>query len=137
MAPEVYNEIKQEAYSMIKRSVRQMEGTPIEGDGIKGVTMKLLVGRDDDAPTFAMRQFSVDPGGYTPMHQHPWEHEVLIISGKGEVECDGEISEISTGDGMYIPSNNLHQFRNNGNEPLEFLCIVPVESNCGEVVPGS
>ena len=51
-----------EAYSMIKRSVQQMKGTPIVGDGIQGVSMKLLVGKQDDAPTFAMRHFSVEPG---------------------------------------------------------------------------
>ena len=71
------------------------------------------------------------------MHQHPWEHEVLILSGEGEVDSDGEVAHISSGDGLYIPSNELHQFRNTSNTPLEFLCIVPVESDCGEVVPGS
>jgi len=122
---------------MIKRSVQQMDGTPIEGDGIQGVTMKLLVGKQDNAPTFAMRHFLVEPGGFTPMHQHPWEHEVLILSGEGEVESDTEVTSIASGDGLYIPSNELHQFRNTSTTPLEFLCIVPVESDCGEPVPGS
>ncbi len=114
-----------------------MDGMPIEGEGIKGVSMKLLVGRDDDAPTFAMRHFAVEPGGYTPKHQHPWEHEVLIITGQGEVECNGEVQTIQGGDGLFIPSNDLHQFRNTSDTPLEFLCVVPVNSDCGEVVPGS
>jgi len=122
---------------MIKRSVQQMEGIPVTGTGISGVTMKLLVGRGDEAPTFAMRHFSVEPGGYTPLHNHDWEHEVLILAGSGELECDGEVSPIYSGDGLYIPSNETHQFRNNGDKPLEFLCIVPVESDCGQVVPGS
>lgn len=122
---------------MIKRSVQQMDGTPIEGDGIQGVTMKLLVGKQDNAPTFAMRHFLVEPGGFTPMHQHPWEHEVLILSGEGEVESDTEVTPIASGDGLYIPSNELHQFRNTSTTPLEFLCIVPVESDCGVPVPGS
>ena len=122
---------------MMKRSVQHMEGTPIEGDGIKGVTMKLLVGRDDGAPTFAIRHFSVEAGGYTPRHQHPWEHEVLILEGSCEFECNGESTQLAKGDGLYIPSNDMHQFRNTGTQSLEFLCIVPVESDCGESVPGS
>ncbi len=122
---------------MIKRSINSMEGTPVHGDGVQGVTMKLLVGRDDNAPTFAMRHFSVAPGGYTPKHQHPWEHEVLVLSGEGEVECGGEIALISGGDSLFVPSNDVHQFRNTGNHPLEFLCLVPIESDCGEAVPGS
>ena len=126
-----------EAYSMIKRSVQQIDGTPIEGEGIQGVSMKLLVGKRDNAPTFAMRHFLVEPDGFTPKHQHPWEHEVLILAGEGEVESDGEVTAIAQGDGLYIPSNELHQFRNTSKHPLEFLCIVPVESDCGEHVPGS
>jgi quercetin dioxygenase-like cupin family protein len=136
-SPWVYNAKRGSILKMIKRSVKKIVGTPIEGDGIKGVTMKLLVGRDDNAPTFAMRHFSVNVDGYTPMHQHPWEHEVLVLSGEGELECGSEVLPISTGDGLFIPSNDLHQFRNKGTEPLEFLCIVPVESDCGEAVPGS
>ena len=116
---------------MIKRSIGKMTGKPIEGDDIKGVTMRLLVGRKDHAPTFAMRHFSIDKDGYTPIHQHPWEHEVLIISGEGEVECEGEVQRIEGGDGLFIPSNDLHQFRNTSDAPLEFLCIVPVHSDCG------
>ena len=114
-----------------------MEGANIEGDGIEGVCMKLLVGKSDHAPTFAMRHFSVAEGGFTPRHKHPWEHEVLVLAGEGELECDGEVTHIAKGDGIFIPSNELHQFRNNSTEPLEFLCIVPVESDCGQCVPGS
>ncbi len=122
---------------MIKRSIQNMEATQIEGNGSKGVSMKLLIGRDDQAPNFAMRHFSVEKGGYTPRHQHPWEHEVLVLSGTGEAECGGEVQQIKGGDGLLIPSNDLHQFRNNSDSPLELLCVVPVDSDCGEAVPGS
>lgn len=122
---------------MIKRSIQKMESTKIENEEVKGVSMKLLIGRDDKAPNFAMRHFTVECDGFTPKHKHPWEHEVLVLSGNGEVECNGEMSEIVGGDSLLILSNELHQFRNNGNEPLEFLCIVPVDSDCGKQVPGS
>ena len=122
---------------LIKRNIHSLEGKKLEGDGIQGVTMKLLVGKDDGAPTFAMRHFSVETEGCTPCHQHPWEHEVLVISGNGEIECDGQVSSITGGDSIYVPANDLHQFRNTSSIPLEFICIVPVESDCGEPVPGS
>ena len=122
---------------MIKRSVKKMESTQIDGNEVKGVSMKLLVGREDQAPNFAMRHFLVEKDGHTPRHHHPWEHEVFILSGTGEVECGGELQQIEGGDGLLIPSNDLHQFRNTGESPLELLCIVPVDSDCGEAVPGS
>ena len=122
---------------MIKRSIHIMDPVSIESDEAKGVSMKLLVGREDKAPNFAMRHFSVETEGCTPCHQHPWEHEVLVISGNGEIECDGQVSSITGGDSIYVPANDLHQFRNTSSIPLEFICIVPVESACGEPVPGS
>jgi len=122
---------------MIKRNIHAIDGKKLEGSGLQGVTMKLLVGQHDGAPTFAMRHFSVDTSGCTPLHQHDWEHEVLVLAGNGEIECNGEISPITGGDSIFVPANDLHQFRNTGEEPLEFICIVPVESACGEPVPGS
>ncbi len=122
---------------MIKRNIQTLGGKKIEGDGIQGVTMKLLVGKDDGAPAFAMRHFSVEASGCTPLHQHDWEHEVLILSGNGVIECEGEVFPITSGDSIYIQANDLHQFRNTGSETLKFICIVPVESACGEPVPGS
>ena len=122
---------------MIKRNIQTIDGKKLEGDGIEGVTMRLLVGKEDGAPTFAMRHFSVEEGGPIPMHHHDWEHEVLILSGNGEIECDGEVSPIKGGDSIYVPANDLHQFRNSGNDLLEFICIVPVASACGEPIPGS
>ena len=129
--------IKVSILKMIKRSIQNMEATPIEGDNLRGVSMKLLVGREDNAPNFSMRHFLVARDGFTPHHQHPWEHEVLVLSGVGEVECGGDVQSIKGGDGLLIPSNEMHQFRNIGDAPLEFLCIVPVDSDCGETVPGS
>ncbi|MDP7009619.1 MAG: cupin domain-containing protein [Phycisphaerales bacterium] len=122
---------------MIKRTIQTTTGKKIEGDGIEGVTMKLLVGKEDGAPTFAMRHFSVTSGGCTPRHQHNWEHEVLVLSGTGEIECNGVTTPISGGDSLFVPPSDLHQFRNIGTEELEFICIVPVASACGEPVPGS
>lgn len=122
---------------MIKRSIQSVAGKQIEGEGIDGVTMRLLVGKEDAAPTFAMRHFSLDTGGSTPLHKHDWEHEVLVLAGQGVIECGGDVEQIAQGDAIFVPSNDLHQFRNTGEDPLEFICVVPVESACGEPVPGS
>jgi len=122
---------------LITRNIQTIDGKKLEGDGVEGVTMRLLVGKEDGAPTFAMRHFSVEQGGCTPMHQHDWEHEVLILAGQGEIECEGEILLIKAGDSMFVPANDLHQFRNTASDPFEFICIVPVESPCGNPVPGS
>ena len=52
-------------------------------DGIKDVQVRWLITKKDGAPSFAMRLFEIQPNGYTPLHQHDWEHEVFILEGNG------------------------------------------------------
>ena len=99
--------------------------------------MRILLGREQGMPNFSMRHFVVDPGGHTPHHQHDYEHEVVVLSGRGEAEYDGESQNIQPGDVLFVKADVLHQFRNTGEEPLQFLCLVPRDRNGGGEVPGS
>lgn len=122
---------------MLVRHCDPASTSPVQMDGAQGVSMQVMVGRDDNAPTFAMRHFVVEPGGHTPRHQHPYEHEVYVAQGALEAECDGATHTVNAGDVLLVPSNVLHQFVNAGTEPARFLCLVPLESDCGQDVPGS
>lgn len=117
---------------MLIRRAEKMTGQPVQMDGVRDVTMRLLVGREDGAPTFSMRHFTVDPGGHTPRHQHPYEHEVLILRGQVRVEEDGTHHELRAGDAIFVPPDVVHQFENTGAEPLEFICLVPIQFDCGD-----
>ena len=128
---------------MLIRSAQTMEGQPVDLDGVKDVSMRLMVGRADGAPNFSMRHFTVDPGGHTPHHSHNYEHEVYVVAGEGSVECDGGHHPIKAGDALLVPANSVHQFTVNANaeHPLQFLCFVPVQFDCGggemQATPGS
>ena len=122
--------------------IRNIHTTPmneIELPGIEGATMAIMVGRADEAPNFALRSIEVTPGGNTPKHSHDYEHEVYVVSGVGKVLLEGAMHEIKEGDVAYVPANEEHQFvvDEGSGESLRFLCVVPVEQNCGGVVPGS
>lgn len=120
--------------------VRNLEETPLQPvqmDGVSGASMAVMVGRESGAPHFALRQFRVEPGGHTPRHSHDYEHEVYIVSGTGHVLLEGEERAIRAGDVLYVRADSEHQFRATGSEALRFLCIVPVERNCGGPTPGS
>ena len=114
----------------------------MEMAGASSVSMRLMVGRADGAENFAMRLFEVGPGGHTPEHSHNYEHEVMVLAGRGEV-VDGDSANrrpIAGGDVLFIPANHVHQFRNTESEPLKFLCLVPTRFDCGgtcEPTPGS
>ena len=122
---------------MIIRSTDSSACQPVTMDGVEGVSMRVLLGRDDGAPNFAMRHFSVAPGGHTPHHSHDYEHQLVILAGSGEAIDKGETRPIAKGDVLYVVADEEHQFRNTGEEPLEFLCLVPLHGACGEPVPAS
>jgi quercetin dioxygenase-like cupin family protein len=102
-----------------------------DGETVRHVEKRVLVGPKDAAPTFAMRRFTVGAGGCSPYHTHPWEHEVYILSGKGEVRFAGGSQEVEPGDFAYVPPNDEHQFANVGDDVFEFLCMVPLDGEDG------
>ena len=68
------------------------------------------------------------PGGYTPRHSHPYEHEVFVLEGEGVV-LEGDTSiRCAAGDVVLVVPDEVHQFRNTGSTPLKFLCLVPNSS---------
>lgn len=99
--------------------------TDVDMDGAQGVRMQLLIHDADGAPNFFMRQFTVAPGGNTPLHTHDWEHEVYILSGKGVAVASGKENQVRAGDCVFVDPNIEHQFVNRGNVELKFLCLVP------------
>lgn len=121
---------------MLIRNIDEAKETPVQMDGVRGVTMAVMVGRDDGAPNFALRSFRVEPLGFSPKHHHDFEHEVFIVDGDGEVLLDGEYRRLRRGDVVYVPANEEHQFRA-GDQGLRFLCLVPMNRNCGDPTPGS
>lgn len=121
---------------MLIRNIDQVPMKPVQMAGVNGATMAVMVGREDGAPTFALRQFRVDAGGNTPRHAHDYEHEVFIVSGGGTVLLGGEERPVRGGDVIYVPADAEHQFKASA-EGLRFLCLVPVTRNCGEATPGS
>ena len=118
------------------RNIDEIPASPVQMDGVKGITMSMMVGRADGAPHFALRSFIVEPEGHSPRHSHDYEHEVYIVSGTGEVLLEGEYRPLKQGDVVYVPADEEHQFRA-GKDGMRFLCLVPVERNCGGDTPGS
>lgn len=121
---------------MLIRRADEIDGRPVAMAGVRDVEMRMLVGRDDGAENFSMRHFTVAPGGHTPRHEHGYEHEVFVLAGQGRVEFDGETHPIRAGDALLVEPNRIHQFTNDSEDTLAFLCLVPSSFDCGgEAVP--
>lgn len=94
-------------------------------NGACNVKVRWLITKDMGAPNFAMRLFEVTEGGCSPLHRHPWEHEVFILEGEGVV-FDGKTSTpFKRNDVVYVPPDELHQFKSMGKQTLKFLCLIP------------
>ena len=93
---------------------------------LPGVVKREVVCADKGAPNFCMRVFDIEPGSSTPSHEHPWEHEIYVLSGQGvAVGEQGEIP-IAKDSCVFVPPNEHHCFKNNGNEILRMICVIPI-----------
>lgn len=93
--------------------------------GAHKVTVRWLITKEDGADNFAMRHFTIAPQGYTPYHNHDWEHEVFILEGSGVVRIGDQSRELEQGTVIFIPQNIKHQFNNSSAQPLRFICMIP------------
>lgn len=107
------------------RSHQSVPSQPVTMEGSQGCTVRWLVGEAEGAPNFAMRQFEVAPGGHTPRHHHPYEHEVFVLEGEGVVYEGDTPHPLRAGDTVFVRPDEVHQFQNSGAGPLKFLCLVP------------
>jgi len=98
----------------------------VETEGAKDVGIRWLVSKEDGAENFAMRMFELVPGGHTPLHTHPQEHEVFILEGEGTFIFEGQEHRFGAEYVIFVPPNREHQFKNTGNSLLRILCIIPI-----------
>ena len=107
------------------QNYQDVPASEVTMDGADGCRVRWLVGEADRAPNFAMREFEVAPGGHTPKHFHPYEHEVFVLEGRGVVVDGDQQRPLSAGDVIYVAPNDIHQFCNTGDRPMRFLCLIP------------
>jgi len=96
-------------------------------EGASGVFKQVPISKHDGAPTFSFRVFTLDPGGHTPFHRHPYEHVNYVIEGTGAVVTEnGEQRSIKKGDFALVLPDEKHQYRNTSPDgPLVVICAVP------------
>ncbi|MGC4004211.1 MAG: cupin domain-containing protein [Pirellulales bacterium] len=110
---------------MLVTHYEQITQKPVDMPGYSGCRIRWLMGVPDGAPTFSLRQFEVAPGGQSPRHFHNYEHEIFVLEGRGEILENETPHPLAPGDIVLIKPNEIHQFKNTGQAPLKFLCVVP------------
>lgn len=110
------------------RHEEEIQPVPMQGKDIEGVVKQILIGPRDGYEGY-VRVFTVEPGGNTPLHQHPWWHANYVLSGEGIVTIDGTEYPVRGGSVAYIDGGKSHRFINTGSAPLKFICLVPPEGD--------
>ena len=104
-----------------------VESQPVAMEGVVGATRQVPLGVAHGVPTMSARVFTLEPGGHTPHHEHPFEHLNYVISGRGELQSEQGLRSIAAGDFILVDPHERHQYRNPHTEPLVFICLVPRE----------
>jgi quercetin dioxygenase-like cupin family protein len=108
--------------------LEKVEKTVPKMEGAEKVFKQIPLAKSDGVPTFSFRVFTIEPGGHTPFHQHPFEHMNYIIEGRGVLAAKDREYEIKKGEFALVLPGETHQFKNTmQDQNLIFICAVPKE----------
>ena len=104
--------------------------TPQPVERTRGAAIQILIGPADGAPNFITRRFTLDPGGRIPKHRHASiEHEQVMLAGTMTIGLDRREADVTAGDSIFIPAGVAHWYENRTDEPVAFLCMVPITAD--------
>ncbi|MHA1743228.1 MAG: cupin domain-containing protein [Candidatus Heimdallarchaeota archaeon] len=112
---------------MLVRKLEDVETQDVTAYGSTKTKIQWLISKEQGAPRFAMRLFTLEPGAVIGTHAHPEEHEIFVL--KGEMDLIGENGEkthVKATNAIYVPPFEKHGYRNDGNEQVQFICVIPL-----------
>jgi quercetin dioxygenase-like cupin family protein len=110
-------------------AVDQVEKKKVQMEGAAGAWKQMPLGKADGVPVYSLRVFTLEPGGNTPFHSHPYEHMNFIIEGQGVLVNEaGDERPLKTGDFALVNPNEKHQYKNKSSDKaFKMICGVPKE----------
>lgn len=116
-------------------SIKHISALPAEPVRAGTATTRQVLIGPEEGPNFALRRFVMQPGGGMPRHTNTVEHEQYVLRGRATVGIGNHEHAVSPGAVLYIPAGTPHWYRAEGEEPFEFLCVVPNLPDTIEVLP--
>ena len=103
----------------------QFKGKPVRA---RGTVIRWLVNEEtagEDYPyNFALRHFTMKPGGVIPMHEHDYEEAFYVLKGRVKVETGREKALLKAGQYAYLGPGEPHKVANPGPGEAVFLCCI-------------
>jgi len=131
--PSAFAHAQNQAQEQITHVDTKQGGTPLQSSVVKGKNLppegnspgaKARVhfnGPTKQLAAVATGMVTLEPGSRPhPPHRHPEEEFVIIASGTGEIEIEGVVTPVESGDVMYAEANVLHGIKNTGSTVMVF-----------------
>ena len=106
-------------------AVRHADQVPTEPVTAGTATTRQVLIGPEEGPHFALRRFTMMPGGGMPRHTNTVEHEQYVLRGRATVTIGDATHQVRAGTVVFIPAGVPHSYQAEGDEPFEFLCVVP------------
>jgi len=110
---------------MFKVNIDEIPEEGINRVYMRGVSIRYLILEEFGAPNFEMRYFELSKGAKTSIDEHPYEHEIFVLRGRGILLLNDKPVPLRVNDAVLIEPNEKHRLVQEGDEPFGFLCIVP------------
>ena len=107
------------------KKFEENEVQPYPSGSSRNTTGRVAIGKKEGAKNYCMRILEIGEDGCTAFHTHDWEHEVFIHQGCGKVFGNGQWHDFASGDTVFMPPNEEHQFKNTGDKPILMVCVIP------------
>src|SRR5216117_3387059 len=94
--------------------VRSVPAIRFLEEGSHNVKMKPLISREDGARKTSMHELILGKGGYSAMHRHEWDHQLVVTEGRGIAIIGSSNLTLRPGVVLLVQSNEEHQFKQRG-----------------------
>lgn len=74
-----------------------------------------------------VKEWNDSPGAHHPVHDHPYDHRVVVLSGEMEFTVDGETYRVQPGDALDLPARVEHRARADSREGCRYWQLQPPE----------
>jgi len=69
-----------------------------------------------------------EPGGNNPLHSHDREEVMIQLEGTTTVTFGDDVVRLYPGDAVIVPAALLHQVRNDGDTPAQWILTSPIDT---------
>ena len=107
---------------MTVKHANEVEGKDVAAG--KDTRIQVLI-PSTEGPNFALRRFTMQPGGGMPRHTNTVEHEQYVLAGEATITVGDKTYCVQAGDVVFIPEGVIHSYENTGEGVFQFLCIIP------------